>query len=70
MRVKDILKLVPVDVTGFFMSFHVCITSVSCGTYELVGSQHDLLPVVALYNLKFLLYDLEQVISIHTLHAV
>jgi hypothetical protein len=70
MRVKDILKFIPVDVVGFFMSFHVRIPPVSRGTYELVRGQQDLLSVVALHNLKFLLYDLEPVVGIHWLHVV
>jgi hypothetical protein len=70
MRAKDSLKLVPVDAVGFFMSFYVRIPPVSCRAYELVRGQLDLLPIVALYNLKFFLYDLEPVVSIHWLHAV
>jgi hypothetical protein len=70
MRAKDNLKLIPVDVVGFFMSFHVCIPLVSCRTYELMRSQRDLLLVVALYNLMFLLYDFELVVGIHRLHVV
>jgi hypothetical protein len=30
MRAKDNLKLILVDVVGFFMSFHVCIPPFSC----------------------------------------
>jgi hypothetical protein len=41
-----------------------------CGAYQLVRSQHDLLHVVVLHNLKFLLYCLESVIIIHGLHGV
>jgi hypothetical protein len=36
MIVKDNLKVVLIDVVGFFMSLHVCIPPVSYGTYELV----------------------------------
>jgi hypothetical protein len=35
-----------------------------------VRSQQDFLPVVALHNLKFLLYDLESVIGIHQFHSM
>jgi hypothetical protein len=70
MRAKGNIKLIPVDTVRFFMSFHVCIPPVSYGTYELARGQRDLLPVVALHNLKFLLYDLEPVIDIHRLHGV
>jgi hypothetical protein len=34
-----------------------------------VRSQHDLLPIVALYNLKLLLYILEPVIAVHGFHG-
>jgi hypothetical protein len=70
MRANVILKLILVDVVGFFTNFHVRIPPVSYGTYELVRGQQDLLPVVALHNLKFLLYYLEPAIGIHWLHTV
>jgi hypothetical protein len=70
MRAKDNLKLILVDVVGFFMSFHVCIPPVNYVTYELVCGQQDILPVVALHNLKFLFYNLEPVIDIHRLRVV
>jgi hypothetical protein len=69
MRLENHLELIPVDALWFLMCLYVCIPPVSCGTYELVRRQQDLLPIVALYNLKFLLYDLEPVVSIHRLHA-
>jgi hypothetical protein len=62
MRSKSHLKLIPIDVVEFFMSSYIGIPPINCGAYQLVQSQHDLLPVVPLHNLKLLLYNLELVI--------
>jgi hypothetical protein len=70
MRSESHLELIPVVAFGFFMSFYICIPLISCGAYQFVRSQNDLLPVVALYNLKLLLYGLELVISVHGFHGV
>jgi hypothetical protein len=70
MRSKSHLELIPVDTLGFSMSFYICISPISCRAYQLVRSQHDLLPMVALHNLKLLLYSLEPVIDVHGFHKV
>jgi hypothetical protein len=70
MRAENNLKLIPTDVVGFFMGIYVCIPPISYRTHKLVRGQQDLLPIVALYNFKFLLCGLEPVIDIHWLHSV
>jgi hypothetical protein len=70
MRSKSHLELIPIDAFGFYMSFNIRIPPISYGAYKLVRSQQDLLPVVALHNLKLLLYSLEPIISIHGFHGV
>jgi hypothetical protein len=55
MRLENHLELILVNALWFLMCLYVYIPPVSCGTYELVRRQQDLLPIVALYNLKFLL---------------
>jgi hypothetical protein len=60
MRMKSHLELIPADAFGFFMSFYIRISPISYGAYKLVRSQQDLLPVVALHNLKLLFIVLSQ----------
>jgi hypothetical protein len=38
MRAKSHLELIPVDGVRFFMSFYICIPSISCRAYKLVRS--------------------------------
>jgi hypothetical protein len=70
MRLKSHLELILVDAFGFFMSFYICIPPIIWMAYQLVCSQQDLLSVVALHNLKLLLYHLEPFIGIHGFHRV
>jgi hypothetical protein len=70
MRSESHLELIPIDAFGFFMSFYICIPPIRCRAYKLVRSQHDLLPIVALHNLKLLLYNLELVIGVHRFHRM
>jgi hypothetical protein len=70
MRSKSHLELILVHVVGFLMSFYLCIPSISCGAYQLVRSQHNLLSVVSLHNLELLLYSLESIIGVHGFHGV
>jgi hypothetical protein len=69
MRSESHLDLILVDVVGFFLSFYICIPPISCGAHKLVRSQQNLLPMVALHNLKLLLHRLA-VIGVHGFHGV
>jgi hypothetical protein len=62
MKSENHVQLIPVDAPRFLVCLYVCIPPVSGETYEVVRGQQDLLPIVALHNLKFLLYDLEPII--------
>jgi hypothetical protein len=70
MRLESHLQLILVDPVGFFMSFYICIQPISSGAHTLVRGQQNLLPEVALHNLKLLLYHLEPVIGVHGFHVV
>jgi hypothetical protein len=70
MRSENHLELILVEALWFLVSLYVCIPPISCGTYKMMWGQQDLLPVVALYKLKFLLHHLEPVIGVHQLYRV
>jgi hypothetical protein len=38
MRAESHLELIPIDGVGFFMSFYICISPISCRSYKLVQS--------------------------------
>jgi hypothetical protein len=64
MRWESHLELIAVDAFEFFMSFYICIPPIRCRAHQLVSSQYYLHPVVALHNLKLLLYCLEPIIDV------
>jgi hypothetical protein len=70
MRPESHLELILADGVGFFMSFYICIPPIRCRAYKLVRSYQDLLPVVALHNLKLLLYSLGPIIGVHRFHGM
>jgi hypothetical protein len=70
MRSESHLELIPVDAFGFFMSFYICIPPIRCRAYQFVWIQQGILSIVALHNLKLLLYHLQPVIDVHGFHRV
>jgi hypothetical protein len=69
MRAESDLELIPIEGVRFFISFYICILPISYKSYQLVRSWCTL-SIVALDQLKFLLYRIEPVIGIRGFHRV
>jgi hypothetical protein len=63
-------EFLPIYAVRLLMCINICIPPVGCKSLELVCGKQNHLPIVALYNLKFLFNGFKPVIGIHWLNRV